>query len=300
MSFRTDDDEPKHRAAREDALTALAVAAFDDCPDDRLRRVTQSLVRHLHAFIRDVRLTRAEWETAIGFLTRTGQISDEHRREFILLSDVLGASMLTVGVNSPAIPDATESTVFGPFFVEDAPEYRNGDDISRGLTGRPCHVHGRVTSTDGTPVAGARVEVWAADDDGHYDVQYEGAGLAGRGRLLTEADGTYGFWTVQPAAYPIPQDGPVGELLTATRHSHMRPAHVHLMVAHEAFETLITQVFVAGDAWLDDDAVYGVKPGLIADFVTHGPGTGPGGRRLEEEWSEAEFDIRLAPRSLGD
>ncbi|WP_440709319.1 dioxygenase family protein [Herbiconiux sp. YIM B11900] len=288
--------DAREQAAREDALTAEVVAGFDGSADARSGQVMQSLVRHLHAFIREVRLTQAEWDTAIAFLTRAGHITDDTRQEFILLSDVLGASMMTVTVNSPAVSTATESTVFGPFFVQDAPLIHNGDDIGEDVKGRACHLHGRVTGTDGEPVAGARVEVWAADDDGFYDVQYAGGPMSGRAHLFTDDDGGYDFWTAQPAAYPIPDDGPVGDLLKAAGRSPMRPAHVHFLVSAPGYETLVTHLFVAGDEWLGDDAVFGVRESLIVPFTEHPPGeAAPHPRATASGWSEGVFDIVLAP-----
>ena len=189
---------------RERAVTDAAVASFAGTKDDRLREIVQSLTRHLHAFARDVRLTQEEWEAGIGFLTRVGHITDDKRQEFILLSDVLGLSMLTVGINAPTAPGATESTVFGPFFVEGAPEVALGGDIARGAEGMPCWVTGTIRDTAGKPVADARIEVWEADEDGFYDVQYEGDRSAGRGWLRSGADGEYAFWSVRPSPYPIP------------------------------------------------------------------------------------------------
>ncbi len=168
---------------RESAVTAEVLASFDATPDARLRALMHSLVRHLHAFARDIRLTGTEWEAAIEFLTRAGHITDSRRQEFILLSDVLGLSMLTVAINEPDAPGATESTVFGPFFVDDAPEIPLGGDIAQGASGTACYVSGRVLSVSGEPIEGARIEVWEADDDGYYDVQYPDGRCAGRGRL---------------------------------------------------------------------------------------------------------------------
>jgi hydroxyquinol 1,2-dioxygenase len=283
------------QSARETALTEQVVASFAGATDPRTQQVMSGLVRHLHAFIRDVRLTQAEWDLAIEFLTRAGHITDDKRQEFILLSDVLGASMMTVAINAPARADATESTVFGPFFVEASPFAELGSDISGGLSGRPCYLHGRVTGLDGTPLPGARVEVWAADDQGFYDVQYEGDDLAGRAHLIADENGEYDFWTVEPAAYPIPYDGPVGDLLRASGRSPMRPAHVHFMVSADGYETLITHIFVAGSKHLDDDAVFGVKESLIREFSEHPAGPAPRGREVAETWSEAVFDVVLAP-----
>jgi hydroxyquinol 1,2-dioxygenase len=279
--------------AREQAVTDEVVASFAGTPDARLREVVQSLTRHLHAFAREVRLTQEEWEAGIAFLTRVGHITDDKRQEFILLSDVLGLSMLTVGINAPASPGATESTVFGPFFVEDAPEVPLGGDIARGAKGTPCWVSGTVRSTDGSPLPGARIEVWEADEDGFYDVQYDGDRSAGRGWLSAGDDGGYRFWSVRPSPYPIPDDGPVGELLAATGRTPMRPAHLHFKVDAPGHRTLITHIFVAGDPHLGSDAVFGVKESLVVEFTEHQPGTAPDGRVLDTRWTSTAFDIVL-------
>ena len=284
-------------AAREAALTAEVLARFGDTPSPRLRELLQGLVGHLHAFAGEVRLTEPEWSAAIDFLTRTGQISDERRQEFILLSDVLGLSMLTIGISAPRDPEATEPTVFGPFFVRDAPVVEYGGDVAQGAPGEPCWVEGVVRDTAGAPIPHAEIEVWEADEDGLYDVQYDDGRTAGRGRLRAGSDGRYGFWSVKPAPYPIPHDGPVGELLAASRRSPMRPAHIHFMVTAPGFHTLVTHVFSASSAHLDDDAVFGVKRSLVRELRRMDPppdGTGPGGRRLQESWWRLEFDIALA------
>jgi hydroxyquinol 1,2-dioxygenase len=278
---------------REQAVTDEVVASFATTKDERLREVLESLTRHLHGFAREVRLTQAEWEAGVGFLTRVGHMTDDRRQEFILLSDVLGLSMLTVGINAPSSAEATESTVFGPFFVEDAPEVPLGGDIAHGAKGTPCWVSGRVRSTDGTPLEGARIEVWEADADGFYDVQYEGNRIAGRGRLSSGEAGEYRFWSVRPAAYGIPDDGPVGELLAAAGRGSMRPAHLHFKVDAPGHRTLITHIFIAGDEYLDRDAVFGVKDSLVVEFAEHGPGTAPDGRELAGPWSSVDFDIVL-------
>ena len=263
---------------REAALTEQVLHSFDDTPSPRVRELLQGLVRHLHAYARDVRLTEPEWKHAIDFLTRTGQMSDDRRQEFILLSDVLGLSMLTIAVNAPADPAATEPTVFGPFFVHDAPEIEYGGDVAQGAPGDPCWVEGQITSTDGTPLGAAEIEVWEADEDGLYDVQYDDGRTAGRARMTADGHGRYGFWSVKPAAYPIPGDGPVGELLRAAARSPMRPAHIHFMVSAPGHRTLVTHVFAAGGPHLDDDAVFGVKTSLIEEFSEQPPGGGPHGR----------------------
>lgn len=284
------------RAQRERALTDEVLASFSATESPRLKTVMAALVEHLHAFAREVRLTGAEWELAISYLTETGQICTDRRQEFILLSDVLGLSMLTVGINSPADQDATESTVFGPFFVEGSPQIERGGNIAEAVKGQPCHIHGIVRTVDGTPIPSARIEVWEADDDGFYDVQYEGDRLLGRGHLFSGPGGQYDFWSVLPAPYPIPHDGPVGRLLAATSRSPMRPAHVHFMVTAPGHKTLITHIFVGGGDHLDSDAVFGVKPSLIVRFEERDAGTAPGSP-VDAPWVEANFDIVLAPEA---
>lgn len=283
------------QAVGEAAVTAEVLATFSGAAAPRYTEVMQSLVRHLHGFARDVRLTAAEWQQGIDFLTRTGHITDDRRQEFILLSDVLGLSMLTVAINAPASAGATESTVVGPFFVDASPEVPLGGDITGEAKGRPCYVSGTVRGTGGEPVPGARIEVWESDEDGFYDVQYPDGRIGGRGWLRSAPDGEYRFWSVRPAPYPIPDDGPVGDLLAAAGRGPMRPAHLHFKVEAPGYRTLITHIFVAGDPYLDRDAVFGVKESLITDFAEHPPGPGPDGRPLDEPWTSVEFDIVLAP-----
>lgn len=283
--------------AREGQLTERVIASFDDTPDPRLKELMRALTRHLHAFVREVRLTEPEWERAIAFLTATGHITDDRRQEFILLSDVFGASMQTVTVNNEAYRDATEATVFGPFFVADSPAIEAGGDIAGGAPGQPCWVEGTVTDTDGKPVPGALIEVWEADDDGFYDVQYSDDRTSARGHLHTGPDGSYRFWAIVPTPYPIPHDGPVGELLAATGRSPMRASHLHFMVSGEGLRTLVTHIFVRGDALLDSDSVFGVRDSLVKDFEPQPAGTPtPDGRDLgDRPWTRVRFDIVLAP-----
>jgi hydroxyquinol 1,2-dioxygenase len=273
------------------------VASFDSTPDARLKELMQALTRHLHAFVREVRLTEGEWQQAIGFLTEVGHITDDRRQEFILLSDVLGASMQTVTVNNEAYSDATEATVLGPFFVEGSPEIPLGGDISGGAAGQPCWVEGAVTDAAGKPVPNASIEVWEADDDGFYDVQYTDDRVAARGHLHSDADGNYRFWAITPTPYPIPDDGPVGQLLAATGRSPMRASHLHFLVEAPGLRTLITHIFVRGDKLLARDSVFGVRDSLVKDFEAQAPATPtPDGRDLgDRSWSRVRFDIVLAP-----
>ncbi len=284
------------QAAREEELAERVIRSFDSCASPRLRELMVALTGHLHAFIRETRLTEAEWGQAIDFLTRAGHITDDRRQEFILLSDVLGASMQTITVNNEAYGDATEATVFGPFFVEGSPEIANGGDMAFGASGEPCWVEGTVTDDAGNPLGGALIEVWEADADGRYDVQYADGRVAARAHLRTEPDGSYRFWAVTPTPYPIPHDGPVGDLLKAVGRSPMRTSHLHFMVSHPGCRTLVTHIFVRGDELLDSDAVFGVKDSLVKDFERQRPGTSaPGGRVVDGTWSRVRFDIVLAP-----
>ncbi|MFJ9348287.1 dioxygenase [Streptomyces sp. NPDC101237] len=299
MNDTRTDREPvtAEQREREEQVTRQVLASFDGCADPRLREIMRSLVSHLHAFVRDVRLTEDEWTKGIDFLTRTGHITDDRRQEFILLSDVLGASMQTVAVNNEAYGDATEATVFGPFFVEDSPEIAQGGDLAFGAAGEPCWVEGTVTDDAGAPVAGARIEVWEADEDGFYDTQYGDDRTAARAHLFSDSEGRYRFWGLTPTPYPIPHDGPVGGLLAATGRSPMRASHLHFMVSAPARRTLVTHIFVRGDELLDRDSVFGVKESLVKDFVTQPARTPtPDGRDLgERSWSRVRFDIVLAP-----
>jgi len=282
---------------REQALVDQVVASFDSADNPRLTFLIQALTRHLHAFVREVRLAEAEWSTAISFLTETGHITDDRRQEFILLSDILGLSMQTITINNQAYANATEATVLGPFFVDGSAQIRPGGDIAGGAPGEPCWVEGAVTDTDGNPVPGALIEVWEADQDGYYDVQYRDGRVAARGHLTTDDDGAYRFWALTPTPYPIPHDGPVGRLLAAVGRSPMRASHLHFMVSAAGRRTLVTHIFVRGDELLATDAVFGVKESLIKEFESHLAGTPtPDGRDLAgQSWSSVRFDIVLAP-----
>jgi hydroxyquinol 1,2-dioxygenase len=291
-------DPTFEQVRREDELVSRVVESFAHTPDSRLRLLMQALTRHLHAFIREVRLTEEELYTAIQFLTQAGEITDDQRQEFILLSDVLGASMQTITVNNQAVGDATEATVLGPFHTAQAPEIEQGGDVAGVASGMPCWVEGVVTDVDGRPVPHARIEVWQADDQGHYDVQYEDDRVAGRARLEADSSGRYRFWALRPTPYPIPDDGPVGAMLGAVGRSPMRASHLHFMVTAPGYRRLVTHIFVEGDPQLDlGDSVFGVRDSLIKTFVDQPGGTpAPGGRDLAGvPWTRARFDIVLAP-----
>lgn len=260
------------RNFNEDTLTEAVLARLAGTPDPRLKAVMESLVRHLHAFVREVRPTPEEWFEGISFLTRTGHMCDDKRQEFILMSDTLGVSMLVDAINFARTGGATANTVLGPFFVEGAPEMQMGENICRpGTPGDPCAVSGSVAATDGTPLANAIIDVWEAGGDGFYDVQKpEGTNL--RARFRAGADGTFHFRCVKPMSYPVPHDGPVGRMLAATGRHPMRPGHLHFMIQAPGYEKLTTHLFVRGDEFLDSDAVFGVKDSLIADFTKDAKG----------------------------
>lgn len=284
------------QAAVEQQLVDNVIASFEACTDPRLKEVMVALVKHLHAFIREVRLSEEEWGRAIAFLTDAGHITDDVRQEFILLSDTLGASMQTINVNNVAYKNATEATVFGPFFVDDSPGIEVGQDIAFGAPGEPCWVEGTVVDTDGNPLARARIEVWEADEEGRYDVQYDVAKRAARAHLFTEADGSYRFWGLTPTPYPIPNDGPVGKMLDAVGRSPLRASHLHFMVSHDDARTLVTHIFPAGDPIGRKDTVFGVKDSLIKEFERQPAGTPtPDGRVVTGSWTRTRFDIVLAP-----
>lgn len=236
--------------------------------DPRLVEVMAALVRHLHAFAKEVHLTQAEWEIGVDFLTRTGQLCGPERQEFILLSDTLGLSMLVDAINNRRPPSATENTVFGPFHVDDAPRRQMGDNVNMDGKGEPCLYEGRVLDLEGNPIAGAVVDVWSDSVDGFYDVQQPGIQPKGnnRGVFTTGADGRYWFTGIKPTSYPIPDDGPVGKMLAGLGRHPYRPAHMHFLVTAPGFQKLVTHTFVGGDTWLESDAVFGVKSSLVAPF----------------------------------
>lgn len=282
----------------EEDLVQRVLSSFGACTSPRLKQLMESLTTHLHDFIRDVRLTEEEWNYAIDFLTRVGHLTDDRRQEFVLLSDTLGASMQTIAVNNKAYEDATEATVFGPFFVDDAPLVELGGDIAFGAAGQPAWVEGTVTDTDGNPIPNARIEVWECDEDGFYDVQYTDGRMAGRAHLFSDENGQYRFWGLTPVPYPIPHDGPVGQMLQAVGRSPVRAAHLHFMVTADDKRTLVTHIFIDGDPQLEiGDSVFGVKDSLIKTFHEQPAGTPtPDGRDLSERtWTRTRFDIVLAP-----
>ena len=284
-------------------LTQDVLAAFAGTPDERLRELMTALVKHVHAFAREVDLKPDEWMAGLNFLNATGQISTERRPEFILLSDTLGLSMMVVSLaqarasgNVKGATEATEATVEGPFFWPGAPDLALGADIGEGVPGEPAFYMGRVTDVNGQPLAGALLDVWSGDGDGKYDVQLSDTPtMRARGRFRTDAEGRYWFWSILPAYYPIPDDGPVGQMMRATGRSIYRPGHIHMQVSAAGHVLLTTHVFVAGSPYIDEDAVFGKRDSLVVDFDKHPPGKAVDGREMKKPYHSASFDFRLAP-----
>lgn len=274
-------------------FTSQAMASFNNAPP-RLREIMQSLVSHLHGFAQDVSLSENEWASAIEFLTQVGKKTTDRRQEFILLSDVLGLSMKVVEINAPLDPKATESTVFGPFFVEGSPEIPLGGKLPGEALGAPLFVSGTVTDTERTPISGAQIEVWGSDGEGKYDVEYLTTGTAGRGHLFSDNKGFFSFWCVKPSYYPIPTDGPVGHLLKISNRPHMRPAHIHFKVSAQDYKSLVTHVFAEGDPYVTSDAVFGVRSSLIRRFDERLDPITIEGTLRDGPWYETTFDAMLA------
>jgi hydroxyquinol 1,2-dioxygenase len=282
----------------EHTITPAVLARLADAESPRLKEILSSLVNHLHDFAREVKLTEEEWLKGIQFLTATGHMCDEKRQEFILLSDTLGLSMLVVAMNHAKPAGATEATVFGPFHMEDAPVVEQGADLADGAPGSPLFVDACVRGIDGQPVADAEVDVWQADEDGLYDVQRPELGdrRRARGVLRTDAQGRVRFRSIAPVAYPIPTDGPVGDMLRASKRHPWRPAHVHFMIKAPGFQTLVTHIFRDGDAYLESDVVFGVRSSLIGDFVRHDAGIAPDGTKMAVPFYTLQQTFTLAPR----
>jgi protocatechuate 3,4-dioxygenase beta subunit len=281
----------------EESATTAVIASFGNCRDDRLSAVLAGIVRHLHGFIREIEPTQHEWNRGIEFLTEVGRRSDGRRQELILLSDVLGASMLVDAVNNRKTPGATESTVLGPFHVGDSPKRELGADIAQSGDAPRCVVRGIVRSVDGHRLPGAVLDVWQADDTGFYDSQQPDRVPAHhlRGRFTANAAGEFWFRTIVPSFYPIPDDGPVGRLLRATNRHPNRPAHIHFIGSAEGFAPVVTHLFVEGSAYLDDDAVFGVKKSLIREVQRVDDPALARSYRVANPFGLIEFDVVLDP-----
>lgn len=277
-------------------ITADALKRLTRMKERRLKGIVTGMIRHLHDFVRETRPTEQEWFEAIRFLTQTGQKSDGNRQEFILLSDVLGVSMLVDAINHGHVDGATDSTVLGPFYVEGAKFMPKGANIFRGEGGVPTYVSGTVLSTDGRPIPGAVLDVWQTAPNGLYNVQDpRQPPMNLRGKFRTDAEGRFAFRTVKPVSYPVPTDGPVGRLLHRTGRHPYRPAHLHFKVSAKGYEPLTTHLFVKGDPYLGSDAVFGVKPSLIVDFKRHTSRSEAARLGLPAPFCTATYDFGLKP-----
>jgi protocatechuate 3,4-dioxygenase beta subunit len=268
-------------------LTGRVLETYRRTPDPRLREILTALVTHLHAFATQTKLTQQEWLAGLEFLTATGQKCDDERQEFILLSDVLGLSSLVDLIN--AADGATESTVLGPFYVPGAPQRSMGEPIGRPEDGEPALVRGHVTDLTGKPLAGATLDVWQCAANGLYDTQDPGQPPFNlRGVFVTGPDGWYEFRTARPVSYPVPTDGPVGDLLRSSARHGWRAAHIHAIVSAPGHRAVTTHVFDAENPYLASDTVFGVKDSLVKPFRPAGPGDPPDVQRV------ADMDFVLA------
>ena len=277
-------------------LTELVRKSYAGAADPRTREVLDKLITHLHAFVRDAEVSFDEWQGAIEFLNRTGHMSSGARQEFILLSDVLGVSMLVDLLAHRSGTPATDSTVLGPFYVGEHRVAPHGTDIAPSEPGDRVFVDATIRDAAGRPIAGATADVWHADAGGLYDAQRPGYALdtpAMRARFVAGADGRFYFRTIVPRCYPVPTDGPVGELLRAGGRDAMRPAHIHFLLRAPGFEDVVTHVFVAGDPHLESDAVFGVKPSLIARLETRDESTWPDGTPAPPRWHRLAYQFVL-------
>lgn len=281
-----------------DTITEAVISTMRDTKDPRTAQILESLVRHLHDFVRDVEPTEQEWAQGVDFLTRTGQMCTPTRQEFILLSDVLGVTMLVDALSNRRPAGATENSVLGPFFREDRPQYTDDADISGGLPGTPLFFEGRVVDREGAPVTGAAVDVWHSDAEGHYDVDVPGqVDPAMRALFRTDGTGHFGFRSIRPSSYPIPGDGPVGELMSATSRSLMRPAHVHLLIDAPGFQRVTSMLFPSDDPYLDSDPVFGVKESLVESYDTYEADAGPCRGLTDVPYTLLRHTFVLEPRS---
>src|SRR5450432_2745934 len=280
-------------------LTEAVIHSFDETPDPRVKFLMEELVKSLHGFVRNTDLTQDEWMYAINFLTEVGQKCTPTRQEFILLSDVFGVSMLVDAVNHREREGATETTVLGPFYVGEHKQLPHGSDVSPpGHEGERMYVQSRVTDLQGKPLANVPVDIWHADDDGYYDSQrpaYENEGPSLRARFVTDADGRFFFRTIVPRSYPIPIDGPVGQMILQVRRHPNRPAHIHFLVDAPGYEPLVTHVFIEGDKYLDTDVVFGVKNDLVSKVEKRTDAVTPDGKPVAAPWHLMTYEFRMKP-----
>ncbi|MBK3443058.1 catechol 1,2-dioxygenase [Pseudomonas sp. BIGb0450] len=297
MTAHLNTESPVGGLFEEERSAEIVNARITDAASPRLREVMSVLTRHLHAAVKEIEPTHEEWFTAIEFLTRTGHMCTDWRQEYILLSDVLGVTMLVDAINHRRPSGATPNTILGPFYVADAPRYENGANICLDGKGEPTLVSGRVLDTDGNPIVGATLDIWQTNDDGFYDVQQKGLQPEYnlRGLFTTDADGCYAFRTVKPRHYPIPADGPVGKLLGQLGRHPNRAAHLHFIVTAPGFDQVITHIFTPDCPYLHEDTVFGVKKELIAEFTTQTDAATARRYDLQVPYLAVNWDFVLTP-----
>ena len=261
----------------ETTVTEAVLEQMASTADPRLAEIMAAAVKHLHAFAREVNLKPEEWLTGIQVLTQVGQTCTAARQEFILLSDTLGLSALVNIMHDKTAAEAgTEGSLLGPFFREDAPNLALGDSIAQTATGPELVMHGQVRGSDGQPVAHASIQVWQTDSEGVYDLQVYGTERTEtRGNFTADAQGRYSFRTIRPLAYFIPMDGPVGALVRAQGRHGCRPAHIHFLISAPGHRELVTALYLADDAYIDSDVVFGVSSSLVITPVAGDGGSAP-------------------------
>jgi hydroxyquinol 1,2-dioxygenase len=292
--------QPTHRSTAlvaEENITDVALQRWSTAHSPRLAELMTALVRHLHAFAREVRLTEGEVMAAVEWLTATGKISDDNRQEFVVASDVLGLSMLVVQMDDRFSPGATPPAVLGPFYMGDSPAAPFGFDMADGIPGTPLVLTGRVLDLDGDPLSDVVLDLWQADAEGTYESQLPFVDEARlRARYHTRADGSYCIRTIAPSGYAIPMDAPVGQLIRQTDISWYRPAHIHFLIEHPGYERLVTQLFRQGAEYIDSDVVFATREQLIVPFTERPPGAAPHGGAIDRPWLHVEYDFVLQPR----
>lgn len=287
--------EPNINADAQKQILGDVLARFAKTADPRLREIMASLITHLHAFVRETKLTWEEWESAMAFFAKAASVTGNGRNEFIALSDSIGISMQVLATSQPKPPGATIPTLIGPFFIDNAPAFANGANLSGGAKGEPLYASGRILDTKGNAIPGAIIDVWHSDERGLYDVQddFDGEHMWARGQLTSDAEGRYAFWTVMPTPYPAPMDAALGDLIMNTTHKFWRPAHLHCSVRAKGADSLTTHLFVRGSEHIGEDVAFGVRPSLIADFVLHPAGTAPDGRIMKVPYRVLDYDFVL-------